>query len=332
MADHQELAHRRDALGLIFLPPGRAWTKALEPSSNAQMVVYRGIRDSGKQLVLTYWEDAEAKLSQVRDQEVKGFPPEQPVTVLKRRKRVLANLRGLSIRYRFGPDNAASISESVYFKRNGVVYRITVGLPLARQKDLDLLLKHACHGFRWRSATPHAMPKSAPPAPYRIQPTNPSHVLTIIHSDRHDAAFNYLEALPAAALANGGRPAILIVGERLQGPARDFLRKFAPSKLRLIGPPHPELPDARPAQDPWKPGGVVIVSARQLLHAVPAAALASRMKAPLVIAGPGFERRLRILAPGRILAVGKVPISSKTPVERFPDALAVARASGSGDY
>lgn len=322
--------HRHDSLGLVLALPGKDWTKTLEPSSGAILVNLRGIEDQGKQVTLTYWESSGRRPRKELDAEFAAIAAEQRPVLLRRGRRPLGGVRSPALRYRMGSGDGSYLVESICSEREGIVCRLTAMLPAAREDEFERFVDAAAGSLRWRA--PKRARLSTAPEPFELRAGAGENVATVVHGRGARAAFAYLEALPGAARANRGRPVVLVVGPKLGAPTRDFLRKFNPSRLRLVGRPHPELPQARPADDSWTPGRPVVVAPRSLKHAVPAAALALRLRVPLLIAGRGLERRVLALSPSRVLAVGDVRCRTGLATTRLPDALAVAKASGPSGY
>lgn len=177
-------------------------------------------------------------------------------------------------------------------------------------------------------------PSEASPTPSTVRPESPERVLTLVHgSEDEDLVFIYLEALPGASRSNHGFPVVLAVDSSLEPAAESFLEKYRPTRIRRFGPPHRKFPRARPAREEWPPGGTVIVAPRDLGPATQAAALALRLKAPLVIEDRRLSERLQRLRPTRIVTFGKVKLPTlEAEIQTVSSPVEAAAVAGGAHY
>ncbi len=164
----------------------------------------------------------------------------------------------------------------------------------------------------------------------------------------------FLAAIPAAAEANGGKPVVLAVGEdgALSPPVRDFLRRWHPQRVTWLGGAGP-LPavdgaasiriEALSADEAAcevasefsaRSRHVVIVRDDDYAAALAAVPIASRLRAPLLVCGPGglsasARRVIDRLGPATLIAVGDVdalkPGDVKVSIARLRDCQDMAR-------
>ena len=316
-----------------FRLPDGDWKRSSGKAGASRYVIFDDRHIEGKRVSLQIWDSRGAPSDPSRpavDPRFASSNPPIPWTRSRMEDREAAGLSAKAVRFRRGGGRDARVIDSTYLKRGDAVVRISVTLPDGRREHIAGLVDRILDGITFFGT------ETAPvkPVPFRCERPIRGNVLTVIRECGEETAFNYLKALPEAARSNGGLPVTLVVGERLCDPARAFLKRYRPERIRILGGPHPELPEAQvvpAAGKTGKTGRVVIVAARGLEYAVPAAALACRIDAVLVIASPDLPRRLKDLQPAKILVAGPVALPGNHEGESLGDPSAIARRSG-GSY
>lgn len=298
---------------------------------------YRDARSEDRSLALILWETGKRHaLPDLLDSELRQMGARGKVSLRAKSKRIVAGHEGAAVRYRFdgGDDKATLVIEAIYFQSGRLLGRLSVSLPAREEGSLDALSEEARKALRPGGGLVAAREGKAVPAPRPIRYEDPDldRVVTVIHSTGPDAAYRYLEALPGAARANRGSPALLVVGKRLSDPARQYLEKYRPGTIRLIGPPHAELPLAREPEKDQAAGGTVVVCEKRLGPAAQAGCLAMRLGVPLLVAGADLEKRLLAARPERVLALGAVFVPERYPVQFLDEPSQVAAAAGETEY
>jgi hypothetical protein len=298
---------------------------------------YRDARNKNRSLALILWRTGGGhKLSDLLDSELRQMSARGKVSLIAKTTQVIADLEGAAVRYGFDrdKDKASLVIEATYFETGRLLGRLSVTLPAEERDDLDEQVKAARKALLLEGPLVAPPKREEPPAPrpIRNEDPDPDHVVTVIHGLGPDVAYRYLEALPGAARANRGSPALLVVGARLSDPARHYLEKYRPGTIRLTGPPHPELPLARKAEEDWPTGGTIVACEKRLGPAVQAACLAMRLDVPLLVVGMDFERRLRAAHPDSVLTLGSVHVPAGFPVQSIDGPEQVAAAAGGAEY
>jgi len=329
-AAQDERIWRDEARGVVLRVPEHEWTRTTGSQGSSRHVIFDSEEREGTRLSLQTWslQPEIGSLSQLCDFELGHWRSNGAVEELSRVERTVKGAAALALSFRRGEGEDGRLVEATYVIRAGVVYRIAAAVAFADDARLPDLVESLVEGIEWTEATRGA----APAVPFACEDPIAGNVLTVVNATGPDAAYRYLEALPGVARANGGLPIVLVVGERLSPTARMFLTKYRPERIRLVGNTHPELPDVEHAMDLWETKSTVVIAAKNLADAVPAAALAVRLDVPLLLAGPDLDERLRRLEPRYHLAVGEVDLPSDFEGERLLDPLAVAERAGGGSY
>lgn len=300
---------------------------------------YRDPRNDARELTLILWRTGRSfELAALLDSELKQMRARGQVALIAKSEQSVAGLDGAAVRYDFDGDAASLVTDATYFQMDRLLGRLCVSLPAAERANLDDTVNNARKSLR--IGGPLVAPSENPPddigpaapRPLRFEDPDPDRVVTVIHGDGADRAYDYLEALPGAARINRGLPALLVVGARLSDPARRFLEKYRPGVIRLIGPPHPELPLARKTAIDWPTGGTVVVCEKRLEKAVQAACLAMRLDVALLVAGEDLEHRVTAARPERILVLGEVHLPARYSAQFLDGPDDVAHAAGGAGY
>ena len=325
--------HRDDERGVVLRVPGKNWKRTTGSQASNRWVQFDSEADDGTRIALqTFTLPPETlSLAQLCDSELSHWRRTGTADEISREARTVEGVAAFAVRFRLKKDDERRLVDVTYAIRNGVVYRVSATVALEDEARLPDWVASALAGVEW---TKEVRETTAAPIPFETETPIARNVLTIVHASGPDAPYRYLEALPGAARANGGLPIVLVVGERLTPSTRTFLSKYRPERIRIVGAPHPELTRAEAAVDAWPPGGTVVIAARNLADAVPAAALAQRLNAPLVVADADLDARLASLRATRHIVVGTV---AELPpqlggVEFLGNPLAVAGRSGGGTY
>ena len=317
--------HRIEELGLSFSAPGADWKQVgpeARPGGGLELA-FEDPQEAERKVSLIVWRLAEVPAIQgLCDSELRQMGARGQVEELLRFTRSVAGRDALAVRYRLDREAEGVVwLDASYFRTELFLGRLAVSVRMEQLDQLDTLVDGAIQALRIETPEPE---------PIQIDDPVPGNVLTVVHGgSAAELVHAYLEALPGAARANGGDPVIIAVGAEIGPTARAFIRKYRPAQIRLIGPDHPLLPQARPARDQWEAGGTVVVCDSGFGNAAQAACLAARLDVPLLIDRGDLARRLEDLTPTRVLALGDVPLAG---VERISGPADVARVAGGADY
>ena len=329
-------------IGLEFDVPGDEWEQRDSVSTPGGGTRLEFRRD-GFSVDLHWWAiDPGRDLDALCDSELAQVGTRGTIEEAGRGERTVSGQDSRFVRYHFtaSGDEADEVGDqevlrdATYFHTGEWLGRLCVEAPATDADEFQRLVAHAPTLLRLRDP-------DAARGPLDFGSPFPGRVLTVVRgSSDSERALRYLEALPGAARGNDGNPIVLIVGDRLDEPARDFLRKYRPSSIRWVGPPLAELPQAVPAEDAWPRGGTVVISSLRWGDAVQAAVLATRRGWPLLFADSELAQRLTTLAPERCYLVGDIGdaiagasgVFARATVETLDGPADVARIAGGANY
>ena len=317
-------------LGLSFQPPADGWSAigASDVAGGGAQYEYRDERGGEATVGLILWRlETPPPLAELGASELRQMAARGEVRAIATHKRTVAGGPAHGTAYRFVPEDGTPplLIDATYFHGEGFLGRIAVKVPGNDAEYLSQTVALALSGLHVEEPTPVVV---------EIPNPDPTRAVTIVHGAPGDElGYAYLESLPGAARLHGGSPIVLAVGPSIDEAARSFLGKYRPGTVRIIGPPHPELPDAREVLDVWPAGGTVVVCERRLAAAIPAACLATRLQVPLLVDRGDLSERAIPLSPSRIVAFGECTISAPgVPVERPRSVADVARRAGGAEY
>ncbi len=315
-------------LGVRFSVPEGDWKRTEGESGSSRYVLFERRGAERSRIALQFWpqEGDERSLDDWCDQELSFDRTTQRVEEIVREPRTVGSESARATRYRTGAGDDRASVDATYLRHRGSVFRVSVSAPAAQEGELPALVAAALDGLEWI-----AIEAEASPPPLELLEPIPGNVLTVVHAGGVDAPYRYLEALPGAAATNGGLPIVLLVDGQLSSMARTFLRQYRPSEIHLDGEPLSELPSATQVERAWGVGGPVVVTARTLTDAVPAAALATRWGVPLLVSGAALADRLARQAPSKIWVAGSVELPDGIEGIRLGDAHDIAGHAG-GEY
>ncbi len=217
-------------------------------------------------------------------------------------------------RYRNGP----LMIDEVVVARDNVAYHFTFTAPEAERSLWLPVFQRILSGLEWIKFPR----KPSPPVKVAWQPRENRTVLLVPADSERD----YLSAIPAAAMLNGGKPVVLRYNrEKVHPSVLRFLQEYRP-RIITIGA---ELPWIRAqtvkrVSDLWtRPRIVVFADGPE--SGVVAAPLAARMNAPLVFSAD----EVRSLSPQRVYVAGKASFPGAVPLPSFPEKyIAVCNVKG----
>ncbi|MEQ8765752.1 MAG: C25 family cysteine peptidase [Planctomycetota bacterium] len=290
--------YRNASAGLVFRSPGDRWKRSEGTAGASEYVLFDHRELASTRLSLQIWRDASKRqsLDDRCDQELDFSRSTGSVKELKRANRRLSGVPARSVRYRVGDVEV----DATYARRDDTAIRLAVSVPVDRAADLERWIELSRGLLEW------TRPEETAEAALEIGAPIPGNVVTLVPAGP-DAAWRYLEALPSAARSNGGIPLVLVVGERWTETARDFIAKYRPERIRLLG----ELDGAHPGSEVVstdEPGRPVVVSEKDWAIAIQATVIAIELDAGLIIDGADLEDRLKAISPSQVWVAGEVDL------------------------
>ena len=302
--------HASRELGFLFSAPAAGWEKvdATDRIGGGTEYVWREAGDESRTVSLIVWRITDVpSLESLCASERRQMAERGEVEEIAEQSRRVAEHDGRATRYRLTREGeeATAVIDATYFRTDDFLGRLAVTLPADEIPRLDALVEHATAAFRV---------ETPPPRPVSYDHPVPGNVLTVVHGTRgDDLVYRYLEALPRASI-------VIAVESSLEDAARDFIEKFRPARIYLLGPPHDELPGAIEEHESPVGGGPVVVSARNFRDAAAAACFATKRGLPLLIADRSFADRLERWRPSDVYVVGEVEVDVENAhVFRYPD-------------